>query len=63
MNVIELKPWQAVDFPHFVGVRHRNGTWTHVLLKPTGQEIDFEKLGVRVELHDNGIEWLPKEEP
>jgi hypothetical protein len=57
-NVLELKPWQTVDFPHFVGVRHVNGSWTHVILKGAEPvEIDLEKLGARVELHANGIEF------
>lgn len=59
--VLALKPWEVIDFPHFVGVRHRNGPWSTVLLKPTGKAIDFEAMGVRVKLHDNGIEWLSRE--
>jgi hypothetical protein len=57
-KVIELKPWLAIEFEHFVGVRHLNGPWTHVFLKPSGFEIDFEVLGFKVELHANGIEFL-----
>lgn len=58
-NIIPLdsRAWEAVDFPHFVGVRPRNGDWTHIFLKPTGQEIDIEATGKTVILHDNGIEW------
>ena len=57
-NLRELKPWQTVDFPHFVGVRHVNGEWTHVFLKPLSLAIDLERLGKRVRLHANGIEFL-----
>lgn len=58
-NVVELKPWQAVDFEHFSGVRHVNGEWTHIFLRKSGFEIPVEQLGLRVELHANGIEFLP----
>lgn len=60
--VRELYPWATVDFPHFVGIRHRNGAWTRVVLKPSGFEIDLEGLGLRVELHANGIEFLPDDQ-
>ncbi|RKI09812.1 hypothetical protein D7Y15_23220 [Corallococcus sp. AB030] len=59
-GVATLKPWETVDFPHFVGVRHRSGAWSTVILKPSGQEIDVASLGGRrVVLHGNGIEFLP----
>ncbi|NRD67497.1 hypothetical protein HRD49_37745 [Corallococcus exiguus] len=58
-GVATLSPWETVDFPHFVGVRHRNGEWSTVILKPSGQEIDVASLGGRrVVLHGNGIEFL-----
>ncbi|NOK32319.1 hypothetical protein HMI49_03770 [Corallococcus exercitus] len=58
-GVATLRPWETVDFPHFVGVRHRGGEWSTIILKPTGQEIDVASLGGRrVVLHCNGIEFL-----
>ncbi|RKH93634.1 hypothetical protein [Corallococcus sp. AB038B] len=58
-RVASLRPWETVDFAHFVGVRHRNGEWSTIILKPTGQEIDVSSLGGRrVVLHGNGIEFL-----
>lgn len=60
-EVIELKPWESVDFEHFTGVRHRNGPWTHIFLRKSGLEINLEKLGLRVELHDDAIVFLPLE--
>ncbi|WP_163998669.1 hypothetical protein [Pyxidicoccus caerfyrddinensis] len=58
-QVSALEPWQVVEFEHFVGVRHANGAWTHVILKPTGETLDVEAAGKRVQLHGNGIEFLP----
>ena len=58
-QVSALEPWQVVDFEHFVGVRHANGAWTHIILKPTGETLDVEAAGKRVQLHGNGIEFLP----
>ncbi|NNB91289.1 hypothetical protein [Corallococcus exiguus] len=58
-GVATLEPWETVDFPHFVGVRHRSGAWSTIILKPTGQEIYVASLGGRrVVLHGNGIEFL-----
>ena len=58
-GVATLRPWETVDFAHFVGVRHRGGEWSTIILKPTGQEIDVASLGGRrVVLHGNGIEFL-----
>ncbi|NNC01877.1 hypothetical protein HJC10_03285 [Corallococcus exiguus] len=58
-GVATLQPWETVDFPHFVGVRHCGGEWSTVILKPSGQEIDVASLGGRrVVLHGNGIELL-----
>ena len=58
-DVPQLNPWHTVEFAHFVGVRHRNGGWSTIILKPSGQEIDVKTLGGRgVILHDNGIEFV-----
>lgn len=57
-QVVEFKPWVTVGFKHFVGIRHRNGPWTNVFLNESGFEIDLQKLGLRVELSDGGIEFL-----
>lgn len=55
-----MEPWEVVDFPYFVGVRHRGSSrWSTILLKPTGQEIDVASLGADVVLHSNGIEFVP----
>lgn len=62
MSVLELKPWLVVEFPHFVGVRHRNGPWTNVYLDG-GFEIPIEKLGLRVELTNDAIVFSPPPEP
>lgn len=45
---IDLHPWETVEFPWGVGVRHRNGRWETVILKPTGFEIDVSKLIVNL---------------
>jgi hypothetical protein len=57
-KVIDLSPWLAVEFKHFVGVRHLNGPWTHIFLKPSGFEINFEAMGFQVELHEDGIQFV-----
>lgn len=57
MNLItQLKPYESVEFPWGVGVRHCNGKWTTVFIKPLAQEIDVSQLNVI--LHDNGIEFI-----
>jgi hypothetical protein len=58
MKVTELKPWEAVEFSWGSAVRKRKGTWTHLFLKPSGHEINLEEMGLRVILHDNGIEFI-----
>lgn len=57
-NVTELNPWESVEFPWGSAVRKRNGEWTHIFLKPDGQEINLEQYGIKVILHDNGIEFI-----
>lgn len=58
-DVAPLLPWHTVEFRYFVGVRHRNGGWSTIILKPSGQEIEVKTLGGRgVILHDNGIEFV-----
>lgn len=58
MTVVEFKPWELFEFPWGTAVKKRNGEWTNIILKPDGQEIDLEKSGLKVMLHDNGIEFL-----
>lgn len=57
-KLIDLKPWETVEFPWGVGVRKRKGDWTHIFIKPDAQEINLEQNGIKVILHDNGIEFL-----
>lgn len=56
--VVELKPWETVEFPWGTAVRKRRGEWTNLYLKPTGHEINLEEMGIKVILHDNGIEFI-----
>lgn len=55
-NVTTLKPYETVEFSWGVAVRHRNGKWSRVFLKPYSQEIDVSEIDVV--LHDNGIEFV-----
>jgi len=56
-NVIPLQVWEMHEFAWGTAVReHRTGRWTHVVLKPDGQQINVEHLNVV--LHENGIEFL-----
>lgn len=62
-EILELKPWVTVAFPHFIGVRHVNGPWATVWFgnkrnPERPHKLDLEKLGLKVELHANGIEIL-----
>lgn len=62
-NLVELTPWQVVEFPHFIGVRHVNGPWVKVNVLSHNPavppvELDVEALGLKVKLHANGIEIL-----
>lgn len=56
MSVTELKPWIVVEFGWGSALKHRNGRWEKIFLKPYGQEIDISKMNV--ELHENGIEFI-----
>lgn len=57
-NVEPLKPWEVVTFVWGSGIRHRNGEWSTLVLNGTGQEINV--TGMRVILHENGIEFGTK---
>ena len=56
--MIDLQPWEVIEFPWGTGVRHRKGKWSKLFIKPNGQEIDVE--GLDVILHDNGIEFMSR---
>jgi len=56
MNVVALKPYEVHKFPWGTAVKHRNGKWEKIYLKPSGQEIDVQEL--EVILHDNGIYFI-----
>ncbi len=56
MAVIPIKPYELVEFAWGTAVKHRNGRWEKVFIKPLAQEIDVTELDVV--LHDNGIEFL-----
>lgn len=58
MKVTPLMPWETVEFPWGSAVRKRKGEWTHIFLKPNGQEINLEDNGIKVMLHENGIEFI-----
>lgn len=55
-EVKQLKPYEVVEFEWGTAVRHRNGKWEHIFIRPSGQEINVSKLDVV--LHDNGIEFV-----
>lgn len=55
-NVVEFKPYEVYEFSWGSAVKHRNGEWDKVFLKPNAQEIDVSKLNVII--HDNGIEFI-----
>ena len=57
-RITQLKPYESVEFPWGAGVRHRNGRWVKVFIKPLAQEIDVSELDVV--LHDNGIEFVDR---
>lgn len=54
-----LKPWESIEFPWGIGVRHRKGVWTTTFLFPDAQEINLE--GLNVKLNENGIFFLEGE--
>lgn len=58
-DIRQLNPWEVVSFPWGTAVRKRNSDWTHIYISPSGQEINLEDTGIKVILHDNGIEFLP----
>jgi len=57
-KIIDLKPHEVYEFNWGSAVKHRNGDWDKVFLKPSGQEIDVCNMSVI--LHDNGIEFMEK---
>lgn len=55
-EVRPLKPYEVVEFSWGTAVRHRNGKWENIFIRPSGQEIDVSKLDVV--LSENGIEFV-----
>ncbi|NLT94852.1 MAG: hypothetical protein GXW85_04850 [Clostridia bacterium] len=56
-KVLLLYQWEVFEFPWGTAVREqRTNTWIKLFLKPDGQEIDLS--GRKVELHENGIEFI-----
>lgn len=51
-----MKPYEVYEFAWGSAVKHRNGTWEKIFIKPSGQEIDVSTLEVL--LHENGIEFI-----
>ncbi len=52
----DFKPWEVVEFPWGIAVRHRKGKWETIILRNSGQEIDVSD--VNIILHENGIEFV-----
>lgn len=55
-KIIKMQPYEVVEFDWGTAMKHRNGEWDKVFLKPDAKEIDVSKLNVI--LHNNGIEFL-----
>ncbi|GAA5417929.1 hypothetical protein Pryu01_03007 [Paraliobacillus ryukyuensis] len=55
-SLTELKPYEVFEYSWGTAVKHRNGDWEKIFLKPNGQEIDVTNLNVI--LRDNGIEFF-----
>lgn len=55
MSVIDLQPWETHEFPWGSAIKHRNGGWEKIFLKPEGQEIDVRRIPVI--LTEVGIEF------
>lgn len=55
MSVINVYPWEVVQFSWGVGIRHAKGKWETIILRG-GQEINVTEMNVI--LHDNGIEFV-----
>lgn len=55
-EVKQLQPYEVVEFSWGTAVRHRNGKWENIFIRPGGQEIDASELDVV--LRDNGIEFV-----
>lgn len=55
-KIVDLKPWEVHEFSWGTAIKHRNGSWERIFLKPTGQEIDVTRVPVL--LSDVGIEFL-----
>lgn len=56
MSIVDLKPWEVHEFPWGSAIKHRNGRWEKIFLKPDGLEIDVRHRPVI--LTDYGIEFL-----
>jgi hypothetical protein len=56
-SVIRLHQWEVFEFSWGTAVReHRTKEWVKLFLKPDGQEVDV--AGRKVELYENGIEFM-----
>lgn len=55
-NIVELKPYEVYEFKWGTAVKHRNGEWEKVFLKPNAQEVDVSHLNIII--HENGIEFI-----
>ena len=52
--MINLKPWEVVEFDWGCAIRHRKGSWQTIIFSDN-QELDVSNMDVI--LHDNGIEF------
>lgn len=55
-NVMKLLPYEVYEYSWGSAVKHRNGNWDKVFIKPNAQEIDLSNLEVII--HENGIEFI-----
>lgn len=53
-NVIKFLPHEVYEFNWGSAIKHHNGKWDKIFLKPNAQEIDVSEMNVI--LHENGIE-------
>ncbi|MCG5104442.1 hypothetical protein [Oceanobacillus alkalisoli] len=55
-NIIDLLPYEVYEYSWGSAVKHRNGKWDKVFLKPDAQEIDVSNI--EVVIHETGIEFI-----
>lgn len=56
-KIVPLHQWEIFEFPWGTAVRdQRTKRWIKLFLKPDGREIDVSEK--KVDLHENGIEFL-----